>query len=364
MRTPSRKQLLLLLLTCGLGYLVKHLQIRILRRYVCRRHETQQQHKNLTDTWMSDRSSESARILRGTETGLEQMFTFPNRTSGDETSPAKKLLCVWSAARLGNQLFEYASALGIALSLNRTAVFFGGQLERVLKNFKKAYVPGLTASQVVKRCVQGRRLKETTCCTFSENLTRLDPGYDYRVGTYLQSYRYFDKYQPVIREALTFNDDIRLRADAIVKGLRRVHSSSTLVGLHVRRGDIARGWLQERGYPVASPEYLSRSLAYFTRRYTNCVFVVASDDLEWCEQNFPEGYNVRFLVDNEPAVDMSVLISTDHVIITSGTFSWWIGYLNPGTTVYMKDFIKPNTNFARLFRPDGEDYVYPGWIPL
>ncbi|PVD31781.1 hypothetical protein C0Q70_07199 [Pomacea canaliculata] len=114
---------------------------------------------------------------------------------------------------------------------------------------------------------------------------------------------------------------------------------------------------------MASPGFLKASFTYFQRLFANCTFVIASENTRWCRENTPPGAQVEYLDVHSPAVDMSVLVSMDHVITTFGSYSWWIGYLNEGITVYMKDFIVPGTHIGNMFtNPD--DYIYPGWVPV
>ncbi|KAL8564586.1 hypothetical protein ACOMHN_032142 [Nucella lapillus] len=280
-------------------------------------------------------------------------------------TPSPKLLCVHISGRLGNELFEYASTLALSLALNRTAVFlYSKHLHNVLKSFTASTASNLSFLQLEQRCNTARVMKEDSCCKFKVAMTRLESQYDYRLTQYLQSYRYFDTHQTEIRKAVAFNDRVRTQADRQVKELREKHKTSTLIGVHIRHGDMTSPDLQAMGYPLASPDYIQKSLSYFSDLFPNCVFVVGSDSAQWCIDNFPKRYSLSFLNNNEPAVDMLILASMDHVITSFGSFSWWIGYLNPGKTVYMKDFIRNNTIIGNAFNPEGKDYIYPGWIPL
>ena len=275
----------------------------------------------------------------------------------------KKLLCHSFTGRLGNELFQYSATLGLALTLNHTPVFLKAKhLPRVLKTF---FVPSGNFSELKDRCARARSAGESSAYKYTEKLAHLDPRYDYKIGTYLLSYRYFEKYEDYIRKALTFSDAVRNESERFVRELRqKYNSSTTLVGVHLRRGDQATEQSRKSGYPVVTPEFVNRSVAFFEKRYPNCVFVVASDSLQWCREHFPNGRRVVFSENHAPAVDMMILASMDHTLTSSGTFSWWIGYFNNGTTVYLKDFIVPNTAIGKLFAPQGEGYIYPGWIPV
>ncbi|KAK7096193.1 galactoside alpha-(1,2)-fucosyltransferase 2-like [Littorina saxatilis] len=278
------------------------------------------------------------------------------------TNNFTRVLCVNFAGRLGNELFEYASTLGLALTLKRTPVFLGShQLRFALKTFSDT---SDSSSRFKHRCKNSARAQEVSCCTFTERFTRLNSSQDFTVGSCLQSYRYFQHHEAEIRKAVTFTDEVRNESECVVRELRQKHNASTLIGVHVRRGDMAHEHNKKMGFPQVSPDFLNRSMAFFRSRYPDCVFVVGSDSLQWCKDNVPSGYHVHYLTGHSPAVDMSVLSSMDHTVITFGTFSWWIGFLNAGTTVFMKDFIVNGTFLARQFNPGGRDYVYPGWIPV
>ncbi|XP_076457487.1 galactoside 2-alpha-L-fucosyltransferase Sec1-like [Babylonia areolata] len=275
-----------------------------------------------------------------------------------------KLLCVYFTGRLGNELFEFASTLGLALTFNRTPVFLSSSaVSKALKNFR-GFPSTLTRNEVKRRCNE-KHIHENSCCKFKEEMTRMDPASDYKISSYLQSYRYFESQIPAIRKAVVFNDRIQAQANTTLRMLREKYRNSTLVGVHIRHGDMASAQYQKLGYPLATPAYINKSVSYFSQLYPKCAFVVASDSIPWVRDNFPKQHtDVHFLTGNDPAVDMQILASTDHVIISFGTFSWWIGFLNPGKTVYMKDFIRANTVIGNVFNPKGRDYIYPGWIPL
>ncbi|XP_070188949.1 galactoside alpha-(1,2)-fucosyltransferase 2-like [Littorina saxatilis] len=273
-----------------------------------------------------------------------------------------RVLCVYFTGRLGNELFEYASTLGLALTLKRLPVFLGSQyLPFTLTSFNQT---SASFSRFQNRCKLSARASEVSCCKFEEKLTRLNSSQDFTIGLYLQSYRYFQDHEAVIRQTLTFTDEIRSESSKVVQELRQNHSTSPLIGVHVRRGDLASEPNRKLGYPQVSSDYLNRSMAFFRSRYPDCVFVVGSDSPEWCKENILSGHHVHYLTAHSPAVDMHVLSSLDHTVITFGTFSWWIGFFNAGTTVYMKDFIVNGSWLGGAFNPDGMDYIYPGWIPL
>jgi len=151
-----------------------------------------------------------------------------------------------------------------------------------------------------------------------------------------------------------------------------------LVGIHVRRSDMALGFHLQRGYTVADQHYIRRAMNYVADRVqtdsnatrsskSKLLFVVCTDDRRWALSNMnATSYPVVFASSQyrRAEVDLAILASCDHVIITVGTFSWWAGYLHrpQGITVYYAGFPKPGTEIGNDFH--AEDYYPPGWIGL
>lgn len=138
---------------------------------------------------------------------------------------------------------------------------------------------------------------------------------------------------------------------------------SELYGVHIRQGDfITSGHL---GYSVASKEYIEQAIDYFKTRY-NCTFLIATNGkTDWISSIFSSISNIQYHFTNLKAyVDMAVLSSCDHVITSTGTFSWWIGYFSKGTVLYYKDFPKKGSWLMTTQFEDMGDYFLPGWIGL
>ena len=93
------------------------------------------------------------------------------------------------------------------------------------------------------------------------------------------------------------------------------------------------------------------------------VFVVCSDDIEWCHENLEsKRADVSIVTTGDPIVDMAVLAQCRHSIVTVGTFGWWSAWLANGTTVYYGDWPAQGSSLAAATRH--RDYFYPHWIPL
>ncbi|PVD33021.1 hypothetical protein C0Q70_08469 [Pomacea canaliculata] len=256
-------------------------------------------------------------------------------------------------------MFQYASLLGIALKTNRIPVFLetSSGLRDVLRNTSIIDNSVRYSSHCNENFV-----RERVCCKSFPGFFQLDPNKNYRIGRYLQSWRYFFEHEAEIRQAMKFKDSVVSQAQQVVDSLRQKYNR-TLTGVHVRRGDYL--YVEHQGYKTAPLTYLLHAMDYVTKRFGDVTFVVSSDDVRWCQEQFANTSDVIVLSANStPAVDMMTLASLDHMIMTVGTYGWWASFLNPGVTVYYRDFVDPGTPLSESFNPNGTDFYCPVWISL
>ena len=151
---------------------------------------------------------------------------------------------------------------------------------------------------------------------------------------YFQSYKYFADVQKELREEFTFADDI---PNVVSDYFTRVAPDEwnekpfVRVGIDVRRGSMISESRQKKGDIPPPPSYFNHAMDYFRKRHDRVQFIVASTDLAWCRENIL-GDHVEYSTHNY-TVDLAILSMSDHVIISLGTYSWWAGWLNKGTTL-------------------------------
>ena len=148
-----------------------------------------------------------------------------------------------------------------------------------------------------------------------------------------------------------------------MKKIKKLSGNTTLIGVHIRQGDFKT--LGHLGYSVASKQYIKHAIDYFKTKY-NCTFIIATNgERDWIRKIFLTISNIHYHFINLSAyVDMAVLSSCENVITSSGTFSWWIGYLSKGTVLYYKDFPKKGSWLIKSQFEDMYDYFLPEWIGL
>ncbi|KAK3589441.1 hypothetical protein CHS0354_020776 [Potamilus streckersoni] len=273
-------------------------------------------------------------------------------------------LCYTGEGRLGNQMFRFASLTGIAERNNFTVI--------ITKNdplYKIFDLKSVLVHENGKLCDSFKLLKEASCCSkFDKNLMALPNKQNYRVGYYLQSWRYFSHIQDRIRKQFEFKNHTREKASSIMKNVRSrfVLKSPTIIGIHIRMGDLVKEKMYyNHGMVVAPEEYIHNAIDYMKDKFPELIFVVATDDLKWSQKTLSKRTkdNIYFLEEgNAPEVDLATLASCDHVILTVGTFGWWAGFLAGGISVYYPHPARFGSKAT--FQYNYEDYYPPHWVGL
>ena len=109
------------------------------------------------------------------------------------------------------------------------------------------------------------------------------------------------------------------------------------VSVHVRRGDYINN---DNFQGICDEVYYHNSIDVISNQYKNAIFVVFSDDIEWCKNIFNNNKKFIFVDWNKGSdsyFDMQLMSQCKHNIIANSTFSWWGAWLNsnPYKTVIM-----------------------------
>lgn len=195
--------------------------------------------------------------------------------------------------RLGNQLWQFASTLGIGLKIGAGVVFRPWIYS---KYFLHPYPPSEFSWGEFK--------------VYNEPFTGyvdvyLDLKYNWNLKGYFQSYKYFENSPDAVRYRFMPNF-----ATDIVEGD---------VAIHVRRGDYVS---LSHIHPNLTPEYYSQAMELFQ----GATFVVYSDDIEWCKANLTG--KLIFKEPKEDIYDLMSMAEYPNQIIANSSFSWWAAWLN------------------------------------
>lgn len=268
--------------------------------------------------------------------------------------------------RLGNQMFQLAAAIGIA---NEKGFGVGIPIENCTREMGNGPIDPKTGLHINVKCdlldcfnIPSRYLMPISEINpqyiyyegdfkFNPQVLSLNPNTD--LSGYFQTERYFKKYREEILEIFTFKEEYEGKArNFLLEKVYPLSSSKNIVSLHVRRGDYT---LYPNHHPVCSDEYYQSAMGNFDIK--NSIFLVFSDDIEWCKKKF-EGDNFIFSDSNNPYVDLAIMSMCDHYIIANSSFSWWGAWLNRSEG---KKVIAPSRWFGTSINKDTSDLYCERW---
>lgn len=228
-----------------------------------------------------------------------------------------------SYGRLGNQMFQYALIKSVANKLSCQFKIPHTECDLWKLNIQKNLL-----SEIPTKTYEEKEFK------YDENVFNINQSVDF-LG-YFQSYKYFDK--DLISNDFTANVDTskitKLKKDT--------------VSVHVRLTDYLK---YPQVHPFPGLEYYKKAMSLFS----DCVYVVFSDDISSCRRMFCNCKNVIF-ENNDTITDLFLMSACTHNIIANSSYSWWAAYLNKDNRV-----IYPK----RWFGPKGPSYwcdlIPPSW---
>lgn len=192
------------------------------------------------------------------------------------------------AGRAGNMLFQVAAVYAVCKLKRARGV------SREYDELKKDIFPNMALKIYPKHKWQEsikhtkRELVRIPGIAFVPKLIKSGPINSHMIlHCYCQSYKYFEGMEQEIRQISQFSETLKEHAKAIfiniLSSLTEVPSNVTFVGIHVRRSDV----VNDTQVNIPSLSYFIKSMNYFKTEYKglHVLFVIASDDIEWCMHN-------------------------------------------------------------------------------
>ena len=268
--------------------------------------------------------------------------------------------------RLGNQMFQFASTLGIAKMVGTNPLF---PIENCHREMGNGPINLKTGTNMWVKCdildcfeiPKGYFVPETQISPsfiYQENEFKFNPQVrSLRQNTdlygYFQDERYFIDIKEDILNIFKFRKEVSERAEShLGENLGSIPGIFPLVSLHVRRGDYT---LYPNHHPTCSPEYYSEAMSRFSDQKIK--FLVFSDDIDWCRTQFL-GDQFVFIDSGSPYSDLKIMTQCDHHIIANSSYSWWGAWLNPKEN---KRVIAPSRWFGPEINKDSSEIYCQGW---
>jgi len=218
---------------------------------------------------------------------------------------------------LGNNLFQIACVYAYSLKYNKKLILVNekfGITHNALDTYK---------SNILNKIefLQSKSFNNfTSYCEREFNYIEIPNILDnvYLEG-YFQSEKYFKEYHKEIRELFSFPEEYKNSTIEKYKNLLEGETCS----IHVRRGDYLK--LTDH-HPVQSLNYFMKGVKEMSE---DSKFLIFSDDINWCKQNFPNvPEKFIFIEGNSDYEDLLLMSLCKNNIISNSSFSWWAAWFN------------------------------------
>lgn len=259
---------------------------------------------------------------------------------------------IWEG--LGNQMFQYAFAralkekgLDVRLDLNKSYDEVFGTYRRhntrinSVQNYRIT-LPQIDVSKYGKyfylrrgNCIErfffilasyglGKyKFYEEVSAEYSDMWNQIS-GESYIKG-WFQNEKYFQDIRDILVKEFVPRKKIK-----VTKQLSRAMKDKESVSIHIRRGDYVK-----IGKTIGL-EYYTKAVALMKNKYSNPIFLVFSDDIEWTKRNLDiDGRCIYVDGDFKDYEELFIMSRCKSNIIANSTFSWWAAWLNPNSNKYV-----------------------------
>jgi hypothetical protein len=287
------------------------------------------------------------------------------------------MIIVKLSGGLGNQLFQYALGRHLAVLNQAVLKLDTSLLEKSHKWTYRTYELESFNIQATKAARQeinqlagewdflpqrvGRLFRSMSSNYFKEPHFHffkpvLSLQNDVYLDGYWQSEKYFAQVAGLIREDLTPVVPFSNYLETLKNSIRQCSS----VSVHIRRGDYTTASKANRYLKSCEENYYHKAVDYLSKRISNPVFFVFSDDIEWAKANVQLDFPTQYVEGNSAPEDLLLMASCQHQIIANSTFSWWGAWLNR----YPDKLIIAPQKWFSTERFDTKDLLPESWIRL
>jgi hypothetical protein len=290
---------------------------------------------------------------------------------------------------LGNQMFQYAAARGLA---HRNSTFmkldlYGFETYKIRKyqlhcfniveqfatiSEINAFITNSSAKKSVKRQLrfffginQTESFYYPSTSIIEKNLCFSEDAFNQKGHIYLDGYWQSDKYFADIKEVIYRDFSFRIKPSTSNQRILNQINNSNSISVHIRRGDYINNADFNLVHGTCPSEYYQNAISLINDKVHNPTFFFFSDDLHWVKQNItinqPHVY-VDINDEDSSFEDLRLMSNCKHHIISNSSFSWWGAWLNQNPD---KIVIAPRNWFANNeLNGQSIDIVPEGWIRL
>jgi hypothetical protein len=265
--------------------------------------------------------------------------------------------------RLGNQMFQFASTLGIGKRKGYDVKFpvencntshMIGPIDVKTGSITPVKCDLLECFDIPKEYFIPRNLIPISY-SYNEKSFEYDPFTESipdstTLNGYFQTEKYFMDIEDDIKKIFTFKEEFSRTGDNYIK---EIGEEKEIISLHIRRGDYT---LYPDHHPTCDPNYYKSSLEKIKESFVNNLKVlIFSDDKEWCLKNMGNYIGSDFIVSEieNPYVELYMMTKCNYHIIANSSFSWWGSWLSDS-----KLTLAPSKWFGPAINKNTKD-IYP-----
>jgi|TARA_R110000796_G_scaffold74_14_gene335 hypothetical protein len=247
---------------------------------------------------------------------------------------------------LGNYLFQIATSYSLAID-NGDSIVYDPENSVIVHNHINTY-----RNNVLNNVPFGCVLVENEYQEPDFRYSPIEYKPNLKINGYYQSEEYFKHNRESILELFSFGDD----SNKLVNEKYSDILNSKTCAIHVRRGNYLT---LPNHHPVCLFDYYQRAIELMPK---DCTFVVFSDDLAWCKNNFNSiDREFCYVEGNVDYVDLLLMSKCDNNIIANSSFSWWGAWLNTNPN---KLVIGPTKWFGSAINHNTENLIPKTWVKI
>ena len=235
--------------------------------------------------------------------------------------------------RIGNQLFQIASTIGIAIENGHDFVFNDSEIFKYLPRLQK-----YTTNQFNN--INNTYFESDFC----HQDIKIPVSANIFLHGYFQSYKYFENNKQIILDLLEIDNP------AFKSSVKNIDFSNSC-SIHIRRGDYVKIAQTNplNPHPLQSINYYKQAINIINANK----YFVFSDDIAWCKENLKD--ERLFFIDyseknlnyfSSDLCELQLMSLCSNNIIANSSFSWWSAYFNTNES---KKVVAPKTWFSNEY---------------
>jgi hypothetical protein len=293
---------------------------------------------------------------------------------------------------LGNQFFQYATALNVAkkldveLKLDLESILDSNcrykyrldkfnifeeraSIEEIkkLKNYSCNQLVFSIFKKIKFHCIYNKKTHIIENSFFNPDAEVINPR---NINLYLDGWFGNPKYFESIKNILDNKLMLRTQSEKNNLLFHKKIVNTQSVAIHIRRGDYTINSF----FGLLPLEYYHLAVDFIKKNIANPTFFVFSNDMQWVKENLTIDGEVYFMEENAnndfftytqgDFEDFNLMKSCKHHIIANSTFSWWSAYMSSNK---YKIVVAPKVWYkdrrAQLIY-ENSDFIDRSWILL